>query len=112
MSRTSIFLSNNTIEPMTVDSVDGKISEEGTLAPPGQITMIASIGDPGNFETATTGQIWISAAKAILRVEIRKPKGENAECIGSTTYDYTLSTTNDYPDSGSVYSRSITLHIS
>lgn len=112
MSRTSIFLQNNTSTSVAINSVDGKINIETTTVPPGQTMVVASIGDPGTGETATTGQIWIDCANALVRVEIRKPKKEDAECIGSQTYGYTLTTSNDYPEHGSIYSRSVTLHIS
>ena len=112
MSRTAIFLNNETTGTISVSSVDGHIQCEQREVSPNEVAVAASIGDPGNAETATTGNIWIDVGPVLIRAKIRKRKKENAELLDYEGYGYTVVATNDYPESGSVYSKSVTLHIS
>lgn len=111
MSRTAIFLSNKTQLQLSIQTVDGHIECEQTYTDPGETSMVASIGDPGAGVTANTGNLWINVGDKLVRIEVRKPTKENAEILEAIDYGLKISGTNDYPESGSVYSKSLTIHI-
>ncbi|MEQ1687517.1 MAG: hypothetical protein ABL874_02970 [Sphingopyxis sp.] len=104
-------MSNETGMEIGIWSVDGHLSCEQSIVAPGETAVVASIGDPGGGETATTGNMWIDVGDFHPRIKIRKPKLKNAEILDKETYTVEVSGTNDYPETGSVYSKSLTIHV-
>ena len=111
MSRTAIFINNQTGLTVGVWNVDGHLECEQTDVAPGETAVAVSIGDPGGDETATTGNLWLTIGDVNPRIGLKKPKLENAEIRNQDTYGVTIEGSNDYPKSGSVYSKSLTLNI-
>lgn len=125
MSRTAVFLQLGDNCQMTLKSCDNDLRFEpgmqGSTLNPGAAVLIASVGDPGGLDHANSGFLeLVGNNQRTVRLRVVKVKKENAdidlysEIFGTLPMDrhmYKASATNDYPEHGDPFSRSVTIHI-
>lgn len=114
MSRTSIFVINNTGQEVHINNASGHIELAQALGPSHLIgtgserVLVASIGDPGGNEQNTTGTIYFMIGAKDNTLRVKKHKKADAELLDYSAPGYNLEGRND-DDSKSIYHRAVTI---